>query len=71
MTYPYWSDIPDLRERLLEEKIFTPTYWPEVLKRCQQGDLEYDLVREVVHLPVDQRYSEIDLNKVLKMISNV
>jgi len=33
MAYPYWTDDPGLRQRLIAHKVYVATYWSEVLRR--------------------------------------
>lgn len=71
MVYPFWSKDLSLRKRLLENKIYTATYWPNVKKWCKAEDLEYSLTEEIVHLPIDQRYGKKEMELILKTILNV
>jgi hypothetical protein len=57
MVYPYWGRDQNLRQKLLDNKIYTATYWPNVKNWCDENSLEYQLTNEVVYLPIDQRYS--------------
>ncbi|WP_264548110.1 hypothetical protein [Flavobacterium sp. N2820] len=71
MVYPFWSEDVNLRNRLLENKIYTASYWPNVKQCCKDGDLEYQFVNEIVYLPVDQRYSNYEMELIIKTILNV
>lgn len=71
MVYPYWSDNSNLRQKLLENKVYTAVYWNNVKKWSLAGTLEHQFVDEIVYLPIDQRCDEIDLNKIIKIIFNV
>jgi len=53
--YPFLSTVEGLRQKLRENKIFTPTFWPNVLKRIRQGCFERTMVKNLVLLPVDQQ----------------
>ena len=68
MVYPYWSKDKYLRKRLLENKIYTATYWPNVKRWCEEKSLEYILTDEVVYLPIDQRYGLADMKKILQYV---
>lgn len=70
MVYPYWSDKEALRQKLLENKIYTAIYWTDVKQNCKKECLEHHFVDEIVYLPIDQRYDEMDLNKIIKIIKN-
>ena len=64
LCYPLLVRREGLRERLIENKVFVPAYWPDVLGRCAPGDPEHDLARFCVALPCDQRYGARELERV-------
>jgi hypothetical protein len=69
MIYPYKrARAKDIRERLIQNKIFVATYWPNVLKWCEETELEYSLAEDIIPLPIDQRYDKDDMNRILKVI---
>lgn len=68
LVYPFWTKDSKLKKRLLEKKIFCATYWPNVLTWCEQDSIEVQLTNELIHLPIDQRYSEVEMNKIIKLI---
>lgn len=70
MAYPYWSKDQSLRQKLLDNKVYTATYWPNLKKRCGENSLEYQLSNEVVYLPIDQRYSIEDMLIITDLILN-
>lgn len=69
MVYPYWSDNLNLKDKLVENKIYTASYWPNVENWCKINDLEYRLFNEVVYLPIDQRYGELEMKLIINIIS--
>lgn len=71
--YPLYLDNGEvIKKQLLEKKIYVPTLWPAVFKRCDETELEYDMAKNMVPLPIDQRYNENDMkyivNEVIKCI---
>ncbi len=68
MVYPYFAPIDGLREKLIGQKIFVARYWPNVLEWTSENDLEYKLTALTQHLPIDQRYSEKDMNRIIGII---
>lgn len=68
MVYPYYSDTEKLREYLIGNKIFVARYWPNVLEWCQSEDLEHQMSENLVFLPIDQRYNEIVMDKIINLI---
>ena len=70
MVYPYKCKNRALREQLLGEKIYVAIYWPNVLEWCDAKSREYELAVEVIPLPIDQRYGEAEMDKIIKTIIN-
>lgn len=67
LVYPFWSD-NGLKNQLINAEIFVATYWPNVFEWTKPSDLEYELANNVVCIPVDQRYSEEDMERIVKEI---
>ena len=68
MVYPLYSSDVALKKRLIENKIFVATYWPNVKAWCQAIDLEYQLAERMIALPIDQRYSTEEMDYIIKII---
>lgn len=68
LCYPFYSRLAGLRDRLVAERIFVPTYWSDVLTRVDDDSCEGRLVRECLPLPCDQRYGEREMNELLAVI---
>ena len=68
MIYPYLSPTYGLREKLIDNKIFVARYWPNVLDWTTKDDIEYPLVCQMQPLPIDQRYREEDMNRIIDII---
>ena len=65
MVYPFYGS-ESLRKKLIENKIYTATYWPNVKEWCAKDSLEYQLTSDVIYLPVDQRYTTDDMDVIVK-----
>jgi len=68
LVYPYLVNKPNMRERLIRNKIFIAQYWPNVLERCEKSSVEYWLANNLLALPVDQRIEEADLIEICKLL---
>lgn len=69
MVYPYYTDDEKLRSRLIDNKIFVATYWPNVLEWCiKKKGIEYDLAKQIIPLPIDQRVELRDLNYIIELV---
>lgn len=68
MVYPFLTDDTDLRQKLIDNNVFIATYWPNVLCQCNYDSLEYHLARNLLPLPIDQRYGEEDMEMIISQI---
>lgn len=69
MVYPYMTDREGLREHLIQNKIFVARYWPNVLECTMPVDFDYQLAYHMQPLPIDQRYGENDMEKIISCIN--
>lgn len=70
MVYPFMTDDMTLRQRLIDNKVFVATYWPNIYEWCSDGDVEYTLCKSILPLPIDQRYNKEDINRIIAIINN-
>ena len=70
MVYPYLEPIKGLREKLIENKIFVARYWPNVLEWTTKDDIEYLFAYQMQPLPIDQRYGEEDMNRIIEIVKH-
>ena len=70
MVYPFYTDDINLRKRLNQNRVYTAQYWSNILDYLSKDHLEHNLFTNIVHLPIDQRYSQNDLEKIVKIIFN-
>ena len=68
MVYPFLSPDPRLRERLIENKIFVATYWPNVFEWAEPGEWEHELALRLLPLPIDQRYGASEMRRIVDLI---
>ena len=68
MVYPYLTNDASIKQRLIENKVFVPTYWPNVLEWCDSNDLDYSLAQNMVFLPIDQRYGSDEMQRIVNLI---
>lgn len=68
MVYPYLALVKGLREKLIENKVFVARYWPNVLGWTTKDDIEYLLACQMQPLPVDQRYGEEEMKRIIEII---
>ena len=70
MVYPYLTNNPLMKKRLIESRLFVATYWPNVLKWCKKGEWEHSIAQDACFLPIDQRYGKNDMMSVLRIIKS-
>lgn len=70
MVYPYLTEEGTLKQRLIDERIYVATYWPNVLEWCEETDLECRLVRNTCFLPIDQRYGIGEMERIINVIKD-
>ncbi len=62
-----------IRKKLQEKKIYIPTLWPNVIEKTKGGSTENRLAKNILPLPIDQRYCDLDIayicEEVLKCIN--
>lgn len=67
--YPlYLSNGFEVRKKLQKKEIYIPTLWADVFALCQESDLEYDMAKNILPLPCDQRYSLCDMKYIVAQI---
>lgn len=71
MIYPFLISNDKVKAKLIERKIFVPTYWPNVFKWTDEGMFENHLARHLVPLPVDHRYTIKDMELIVCTLKDV
>lgn len=67
--YPlYIENGAEIRKTLQAEKIYIPTLWPDVFDICKEDEIEYDMAKNILPLPVDQRYETSEMNYIISQI---
>ncbi len=67
--YPLYIDNgAEVRKQLQKIKIYIPTLWTDVYDLCQENELEYDMAKNILPLPVDQRYLIEDMEYVVSEV---
>lgn len=71
MVYPFLFENPHLRKSLIENKVFVATYWPNVLTECKESEYEHYLAKNIIPLPIDQRYGLKEMDRILSYIKSI
>jgi hypothetical protein len=71
LCYPFLIDHGEqLKDTLLNHHIYVNDYWEEVQSRVPSSSFEYQLAKNLVPLPIDQRYNESDMRTVIKVVQD-
>ena len=68
MVYPFLTTDQQLRHRLIDNKVYVATYWPNVLDWVNTNSTEYTLTTQLLPLPIDQRYNEEEIQRIIELI---
>lgn len=58
----------EIRRNLQKKKIYIPTLWPDVFDLCNETMLEYQYAKNILPIPVDQRYGIEDMKYIVQEI---
>ncbi|WP_305251772.1 hypothetical protein [uncultured Muribaculum sp.] len=70
MAYPLLTDDTSLKEILINNRIYIPTFWPNIFKWCKIDSLEYKLGSNLIAIPIDQRYGDNEMRFIANIIIN-
>ena len=70
MVYPFLNSTANLKEKLIDNKVYVATYWKDVTKRVNKDSFESKLVNCLIPLPIDQRYNLEDMKIMVKLIDS-
>lgn len=69
MVYPLLIEKGmELKKRMIENKIYCATYWPNVFNWVDKNSVEYYLAENLILLPIDQRYSVKVMKRILEIL---
>ncbi|WP_039866026.1 hypothetical protein [Pedobacter sp. BAL39] len=71
MSYPLLTTSTELRQKLLEKRIYVATYWPNVLEWTTPKMYENYLTRHLLALPIDHRYNHSDMKRMLNALKQL
>lgn len=57
--YPFYTErAEEIRKAFLKKHIYIPEFWAETREKTDPSDIDYLLSKNILPLPVDQRYTE-------------
>lgn len=67
--YPLYIENADVvRNIMIENNIYVPTLWPNVVSDFDKETLEYKYAKNILPLPCDQRYNLNDMKRMIEII---
>ena len=61
-VYPFFHpDAQAIRKQLAAKRIYSPTYWSNVIDTMEEETIEYQYAANILALPIDQRYGEAEM----------
>lgn len=71
MVYPFLVKNDRLRRQLIENKIYVPQWWKDILPYVEDDSFENYLSNYLIPLPIDHRYDESDMKFIANKICNL
>ena len=71
MVYPYLVKDERLRKMLIDCKIYIPSYWSNVPSWCSVESLDNSFSQFLLPLPIDQRYSIVEMDSIVSILRNI
>lgn len=72
LIYPFlFENGEQLKQELISSKVFVATYWPDVVGLDFSSPFEKFLTRNLVALPVDQRYSKNEMQYISELVKEL
>lgn len=67
--YPLYIDNGyEIRKEMQKKGIYIPTLWNDVYDVCGESEVEYDMAKNILPLPCDQRYDLDDMRIIIDVI---
>lgn len=67
--YPFYIENGyQIRKFLQKDRIYVATLWPDVFDIAKETELEFDMARNILPLPCDQRYALEDMEYIVKKV---
>ncbi len=71
MSYPFLIDKEIVKRKLISKRVYVPVYWPNVFKWTTEKMFENYLAKNLVALPIDHRYNEEDMKRILNYLKHI
>lgn len=59
-----------IRKHLISKQIFCAKYWPSIENEVPSSSVEYSMIKDIIAIPIDQRYDISDMDYILKVLKS-
>jgi len=71
MTYPLLlSNGKQIKEKLIKNKVYVATYWPNIMNHLSQNCIESEFVDNLICIPINQRLTVDNIIYILELIDS-
>ena len=70
MYYPFLIKDSHLRYKLIDKKLYNPFWWKHVIEKTEDYEIENQLSKYTVMLPIDQRYNLKDIFEIASLVKS-
>jgi hypothetical protein len=71
MVYPLLISSSEIKNKLLDKRIYIATYWPNVLEWTTKKMYEHYLTTHLIALPIDHRYTHSEMKRILNVLKTI
>ncbi|MGL4875263.1 MAG: hypothetical protein ACRC30_11505 [Clostridium sp.] len=72
MVYPFYHEQGEkIRKELIAKKIYIAKYWEDVLIKKNASEREKSLAKNIVAIPIDQRYGIQEMKYIINEFNNI
>lgn len=70
MVYPllFRNNSDKVRKYLVDNHLYVPQWWKQILQSDNSNDVERELSHSIFPLPIDQRYSQYDMDCIVEIV---
>ncbi|MBG6234378.1 hypothetical protein IWX76_000933 [Pedobacter sp. CAN_A7] len=71
MVYPLLLSSSEIKNKLLDKRIYIASYWPNVLEWTTNKMYEHYLTTHLIALPIDHRYTHSEMKRILNVLKTI
>jgi len=71
LCYPFLTNKENIKRKLISKRVFVPVFWPNVFNWTTVKMFENYLAQNLVPLPIDHRYNEEDMERMINYLKQM